>query len=112
MRCLIPAKSVKVALKQSAAVFVGEVREVNSGGTYIEARFRVERSWKGVEGEAVSVLADRTAESPHYDVGQKYLVFAGVLEGKLFTGMCSRTKRVEYAQEDLQQLEESDGKNP
>ena len=39
-----------------------------------------------------------------FRVGEKYLVFAGMRDGKLFTGNCSRTKRVEYAQEDLQQL--------
>jgi hypothetical protein len=104
MRCVIEPKSVKVALKQSAAVFSGEVLEMKNGGNYLEARLRVERSWKGVEEEEVSVLTDSTTESPHYRVGEKYLVFAGIRDGKLFTGNCSRTKRVEYAQEDLQQL--------
>jgi len=104
MRCLNQPKSVKGAVKQSAAVFAGEVLEMKNGGNYIEARLRVERSWKGVEGEEVLVLTDSTTESPHYRVGEKYLVFAGIRDGKLFTGACSRTKRVEYAQGDLQQL--------
>jgi hypothetical protein len=99
-------KSVKVALKQSAAVFSGEVIELKNGGNYIEARLRVECSWKGVDAEEVSVLADSTVESPHYRVGQKYLVFAVIREGKLFTGNCSRTKKIEYAHGDLQQLGE------
>ena len=77
---------------------------MKNGGNYLEARLRVERSWKSVEEEEVSVLTDSTTESPHYCVGEKYLVFAGIRDGKLFTGNCSRTKRVEYAQEDLQQL--------
>jgi len=106
---MIEPKSVKVALKQSAAVFSGEVLEMKNGGNYIEARLRVERSWKGVEAEEVSVLADSTTESPHYRVGQKYLVFAGIRDGKLFTGNCSRTKKLEYAQGDLQELGESKG---
>ncbi|HEX9424856.1 MAG TPA: hypothetical protein VF899_16575 [Pyrinomonadaceae bacterium] len=111
MRCMIEPKSVKVALKQSAAVFSGEVLEMKNGGNYIEARLRVERSWKGVEAEEVSVLADSTTESPHYRVGQKYLVFAGIRDGKLFTGNCSRTKKLEYAQGDLQELGESIGES-
>jgi len=111
MRCVIEPKSVKVALKQSAAVFSGEVLEMKNGGNYIEARLRVERSWKGVEAEEVSVLADSTTESPHYRVGQKYLVFAGIRDGKLFTGNCSRTKKLEYAQGDLQELGESIGES-
>jgi hypothetical protein len=106
MRCLIGPKSVKVALKQSAAVFSGEVLEIKNGGNYMEVRIRVERSWKGVATEEVSVLTDSTTESPHYHVGDKYLVFAGIRDGKLFTGNCSRTKKLEYAQEDLQQLQE------
>jgi hypothetical protein len=106
MRCLIGPKSVTVVLKQSAAVFSGEVLELRNGGNYIEVRFRVERSWKGVEGEEISLLTESTtAESPHYRVGQKYLVFAGKREGKLFTGNCSRTKKLEHAQGDLEQLE-------
>ena len=107
MRCMIEPKSVKSALKKSTAVFAGEVLEIKKGGNFTEARFRVERSWKGVELEEVSVFeADSTAESPHYRVGERYLVFAGIQDGKLITGNCSRTKKIEYAQGDLQQLGE------
>lgn len=110
VRCLNEPRSVKLALKKSAAVFVGEVLQVRNGRNYhyLEARFRVESSWKGVEAEEVSVFteSESVAESPHYRVGQNYLVFAGMLDGKLFTGVCSRTKKVEYASEDLQQLGE------
>ena len=109
MRCLIEPKSPKGTLKNSNAVFSGEVLEIRSGVNFLEARFRVEHSWKGVEAEEVSVLTENTAESPHYRVGEKYLVFAGVRDGKLFTGSCSRTKRLQYAGEDLKQLGE--GKN-
>ena len=108
-RCLIEPKSPKGTLKNSNAVFSGEVLEIRSGVNFLEARFRVEHSWKGVEAEEVSVLTENTAESPHYRVGEKYLVFAGVRDGKLFTGSCSRTKRLQYAGEDLKQLGE--GKN-
>lgn len=85
MRCLIEPKSVKGALKKSTAVFSGDVLEIRSGVNFLQARFRVERSWKGVEAEQVSVLTENTAESPHYRVGEKYLVFAGIRDGKLFT---------------------------
>jgi len=106
MRCLIEPKSVKGTLKNSTAVFSGEVLEIRSGVNFLQARFRVVRSWKGVEAEQVSVLTENTAESTHYRVGEKYLVFAGIRAGKLFTGDCSRTKRLEYAEEDLRQLGE------
>ena len=106
MRCLIEPKSIKGALKNSTAVFSGEVLEIRSGVNFLQARFRVEHSWKGVEAEQVSVLTENTAESPHYRVGEKYLVFAAIRGGKLFTGNCSRTKSLEYAEEDLKQLGE------
>ena len=111
LRCFIEPKSVKSALKQSAAVFSGEVLEIKKGGNFTEALFRVERSWKGVEVEEVSVSeSDSTAESPHYRVGERYLVFAGIQNGKLFTGNCSRTKKIADAGGDLQQL--GKGKSP
>lgn len=106
MRCFVEPKSVKVALKRATAVFSGEVLETKSGVNFLQARFRVERSWKGVEAEEVLVMTDGSAESTHYRVGEKYLVFAGTRDGKLFTGMCSRTKKLEYAEGDLQQLGE------
>jgi hypothetical protein len=106
MRCLDGPKSIKGVFKNSTAVFSGEVVEIRSGVNFLQAEFRVERSWKGVEAEQVSVFTENTAESPHYRVGEKYLVFAGTRDGKLFTGNCSRTKRLEYADEDLKQLGE------
>lgn len=106
MRCLNEARSVKAAYRQSAAVFAGEVIEIKSGGNFLEARFRMDRSWKGVASQEVSVSTDASVESPHYRVGEKYLVFAGRQQGRLFTGNCSRTKKLEYAQSDLDQLGE------
>lgn len=104
IRCLNGPKSIKGVFKNSTAVFSGEVVEIRSGVNFLQAQFRVEHSWKGVEAEQVSVFTENTAESPHYRVGEKYLVFAGVRDGKLFTGNCSRTKRLDYADEDLKQL--------
>jgi hypothetical protein len=106
MRCLNEPRSVKAAFKQSAAVFSGEVLEIESGGNFFEVRFGVDRSWKGVASEEVSVSTDATVESPHYRIGEKYLVFAGRQQGRLFTGICSRTKKLDYAQSDLDQLGE------
>ena len=109
-RCLIQPKSVEEALKRSDAIFIGEVMKVNDGGSVQEARLRVEQSWKGIETKEVTVLATHTAESPYYQVGKRYLVFASLQNGKLITGSCSRTKRIEYAEEDIRQLGE--GKKP
>jgi hypothetical protein len=110
VRCMNQPKSVEGTFKKSNAVLVGEVIEVKDAGALKEARLRVEQSWKGVETKEVIVLATRTAESPRYQVGERYLIFASLQNGKLLTGTCSRTKKVEYAQEDLQQL--GAGKKP
>ena len=106
MRCLNGPKSIKAVFKNSTAVFSGEVVQIRSGVNFLQAQFRVEHSWKGVEADQVSVFTENTAESPHYRVGEKYLVFAGIRDGKLFTGNCSRTKLLEYADDDLKQLGE------
>lgn len=106
VRCQVQPKSVEGSLRKSAAVFVGEVMEINDASSLKEVRLRVDRSWKGIETEEVIVLVTRTSESPRYAVGERYLVFANLQDGKLLTGNCSRTKRIEYADEDLQQLGE------
>jgi hypothetical protein len=64
MRCLSEPKSVKGALKQSTAVFSGQVLEITNRGNFLQARFAAERSWKGVEAQEVFVLTDSTTESP------------------------------------------------
>jgi hypothetical protein len=103
-------KSVAGTFKKSDAVFVGEVLEANDAASFREARLRVEQSWKGVETSEVIVLAPRTIESAYYRVGERYLVFASLQNGKLFTANCSRTKRIELAAKDLKQL--GAGKKP
>lgn len=104
VRCMNQPKSVEEAVKRSTAIFSGEVINVDASGTIIEARFRVEQSWKGLGDDEISVSASRTVESPRYQVGEKYLVYADKWQGKLFTGNCSRTKKIERATDDLQQL--------
>ena len=110
VRCAPQLKSVAGTLKQSDAVFVGEVIEANDATSFREARLRVEQSWKGAETSEVRVVAPRTIEAPRYQVGERYLVFASLQDGKLFTANCSRTKRIDHAAEDLKQL--GAGKKP
>lgn len=110
-RCPIRSESAADTLKNSEAVFLGEVVEIKVAGDLSEARFMVVQSWKGVETEDVTILSNpRLTESPRYGVGENYLVFAGLKDGQLFTGVCSRTRRLDAAQEDLKQLGE--GKKP
>ncbi len=106
-RCPIEPESVERDFKSSAAVFLGEVVSVRGARGRLEARLRVSRSWKGIDTEEVSVFEPaNSAESPNYRTGVSYLVYAGMHDGELFTGMCSRTKPEALAQRDLQQLGE------
>lgn len=84
-----------------------EVRCVCPNRVALAVRLRVSRVWKGISTEEVVVFEPaNSAESPHFRVGVNYLVFAGMLDGKLVTGACSRTKPASSAQRDLRQLGE------
>lgn len=110
-RCPVEPESVERDLKGSAAVFLGEVVKVRISEGLREARLRVSRVWKGDIAEEVTVFEPaNSAESPNYQVGVRYLVFAGMRDGRLFTGMCSRTRPAASAQRDLRQLGE--GRKP
>jgi hypothetical protein len=92
-RCPNRRMDVKAAVKSSKAVFSGIVLSVKIVNGFSEARFQVAEAWKGVDSTEVAVWADPfLAESPHYQVGESYLVFAEERDGKLYTGMCSATE--------------------
>ena len=110
-RCPVEPESIERDFKGSTAVFLGEVVRLRSTEGLREARLRVSRAWKGADAEEVTVYEPaNSAESPNYQVGVGYLVFAGIRDGKLFTGMCSRTKPAASAQRDLRLLGE--GRKP
>ena len=114
-------------LKRSAAVFIGTVvgvtkprpDEYREGGRviyeeqlYVHVKFRGEKSWKGIgKGElTVTIRAEREKYGCGYDfqVGGTYLVYAtGTGSGKarrLWVDCCTRTRRIEEAGADLQEL--------
>jgi hypothetical protein len=130
MRCLLLAASIALAaetglactcapskgpaedLGLAAAVFSGKVVEVrrHKGGDIfarVEAVFRVERAWKGVEAATVSVFTASHSATCGYGFkgGRTYLVYAYKdHEGRLSTGICLRTRRLKDAGEDLKVL--------
>lgn len=95
--------------RHSAAVFVGEVIDVR-GPTDAESRkgyfgvgvtFRVERYWKGVKTQEITVHTRLLCCNPTLDEGNRYLVYA--VGRKLETG-CTRTAPIANADEDLRSL--------
>jgi len=91
------------------AVFIGEVLEVREAtraereeysNAYI-VRMRVERYWKGIESDQVTVETDMTGCGPNLRIGEKYLVYG---MGKRLNTSCTGTRKLEYAEKDLKAL--------
>ena len=104
--------SVRNALQSSRAVFVGEVIAEEKNGDIKTFTFKVEKYWKGENKKKIEVFVYQTAryQSP-FKEGEKFLVYAFADEdGDLSVSRCSRSRALEYAEDDLKQLGE--GKTP
>jgi hypothetical protein len=108
-----PSKGPAGDLELAAAVFSGKVVEIRRHKrsedifASVEVVLRVERVWKGVGGTTVSVFTASHSASCGYGFkgGRTYLVYAHKdAEGRLSTGICSRTRRLKDAGEDLKEL--------
>jgi hypothetical protein len=88
---------VRDELKRSKAVFSGEVLTIGvARNAYWVVTFKVERTWKYVEADEVTILTPATDWTCGYnfEVGQRYLVYASLLEAELWTNHCTRTGRI------------------
>ncbi len=110
-----PAGSAARELDRSTAVFAGKVVEVRRHRRAqdifgeVEVVFRVEKAWKGVEARTVSVFTSSHSAACGYGFkrGRTYLVYAHAnADGRLSTGICSRTRRLKDAGEDVKELGE------
>ena len=77
--------------KVSKAVFFGELVEIAQSdvGDQRVVKFKVEKYWKGINGESVSIMT--TAVYPcgyNFRVGEKYLIYAGEENSRLKTAPC------------------------
>jgi hypothetical protein len=88
------------AYKSAAAVFIGTVvsgrLEGDSGRRY---EFRVEESLKGKLTDNLEIFTGRGGGDCGYnfEIGKKYLVYAGSSQEKLGTSICTRTKPYDFA---------------
>lgn len=105
-----PPMSAARELERATAVFSGKIVEIRKHKqaehifAKVEVVFQVEKVWKGVEGRTVSVFTSSQSSACGYGFkeGRTYLVYAhGNAEGKLSTSICSRTRRLKDASEDL-----------
>jgi len=110
---------VKRAVANSAAVFVGHVTAIEyvpartefGDGEMLVIRMTVRNWWKGVEGQDVWLntanyrYSDGTMSSEAHDypyqLGKTYLVYANATRDGLHASVCTRTKPVELATEDV-----------
>jgi hypothetical protein len=104
------ANAVEKSFEKASVIFTGEVIKLD----LFRATLKVEKVWKGKPKEEIVMLTG-TTKTPEgyqssscdyeYGLGQKYLIYAYGSEDKLKTNDCSRTKSLEYAGEDIKELE-------
>lgn len=98
----------KTALAGSPAVFVGKVTRVDEAGEHEYAvTFEVDQSWKGVTAKEVVVRTAKQSATCGYnfEMGKSYLVYCTAsTEKELRTGICTRTRNLIEAKEDLADL--------
>ena len=122
--CLQP-KSPTEELKIAKAVFVGKVVEViepdlsktTRGGrdnlialmekSSRRIKFKIERTWKGISLDEITVTTPPTSCRYDFKVGERYLVYAyGMRITNLGVSKCTRTRKLQEAVEDLKELGE------
>jgi len=110
--CVQPAPS-KESLEQSTAVFAGKVIDIDApSGIIVDSAdpvrvtFEISKIWKGPDYETLVLTTARDGASCGYgfEENEEYIVYAYGEENKLSTGICSRTRLLAKAQEDLQDL--------
>ncbi len=103
-RCL--ESTVSKRLKSSTAVFTGEALAVSPVDHFLETRFKVLESFKGTTVDTkLKVVTDSiSAETPKFELGRTYLVFAHGRDGKLMAGACAGTVEIQYAKQSIGKL--------
>lgn len=104
--------AVSEAVKESNAVFVGEIMEQKRS----RLRVKVEKVWKGEVGEEIILITHNWNDGDigaidscayPFEVGTKYLIYTDKVRGELVTSKCSRTRPANEAERDLNELDRS-----
>ncbi|MBX7084091.1 MAG: hypothetical protein K1X88_33085, partial [Nannocystaceae bacterium] len=104
--CTLPLPPEQAATR-AAAVFEGRTYGVHREGNRVRYAFEVTRVWKGDVGAKVDIwtASHSAACGRGYDTGVAYIVYAHELPGGLLgDGLCSRTRPIANATDDLQVL--------
>ena len=103
--CAVADGPLKEAEK-STAVFMGKVTELkrDPSGELVGAKFNVEKTWKGVSSNQVSVSTGPYGDCTYqFKMNETYVVYAHG-NNTLSTDFCSGTKILTDSYEDLQVL--------
>lgn len=95
------------ALKAATAVFAGKVTKIEPQKAFLRITFAVSAGWKGKLDKTVDVLTQDKGVSTGFpfEVGKEFLVYAKQGESlDLYTHLCTRTKTLGDAAEDLKEL--------
>ncbi len=116
-----PPQSASQELKRATAVFAGKVFEIkrqerekgkkHPGDQFreVEVRFDVSRVWKGIDKDTAVVFTSSHSASCGYRFSKDktYIVYAYAnKDGKLETGICSRTKPLDEAEDEIRELDQ------
>jgi hypothetical protein len=102
-----PPGSAREEFQRMDAVFSGEV--ISLGLRSAKAEFKVEKVWKGPSAKKIALKYIGSDCTYPFVVGKKYLVYASGKE-ILETHVCTRTKELDKASDDMKVLGE--GKEP
>jgi MYXO-CTERM domain-containing protein len=103
----LPPPAPGLALEQADVVFEGRPYAAAVEGGQTRYSFEVDRFWKGEPGDRVDVetASSSAACGRSYEIGTPYLVYARhVSEGVLGDTLCSRTRTMMAAEEDIEVL--------
>jgi hypothetical protein len=108
---LSPKKAFSRAKSTASAIFVGQAVEVVNGfssGLFRgwRIKFQVLEYWKGQPKETTVIFTGPSNCAAHFEVGQKYLVFASWSENgnDLVTSVCMQTGRLDMSTYNLKRL--------
>lgn len=111
----VPPDTPTEELEKSDAVFAGTVIELRVDTLRVDnvnvllfrkAKFEVLAVWKGLDLGDVTVMTpfETSACGFAFEQGTSYLVYAFLVNDSLSTNICTRTKKLSEAEEDLEEL--------
>ncbi|WP_456276936.1 hypothetical protein [Bacillus sp. AK128] len=110
----VPSPPVEEELERANSVFSGKVLSIEEDTSNefepIKVTFQVNEIWKGENTSQISVYTARDSASCGFNFSkdESYLVYAIQNEGILKTGICSLTKELSRANDDLTILGEGE----